>query len=32
MLRDCALGEARTQVKLAFVNAQAVVGMGDVAG
>jgi hypothetical protein len=29
MLRDCALGEARTQAPLAFVNAQAVVGLGD---
>jgi hypothetical protein len=30
MLRDCALGEARTPAPLAFVNAQAVVGLGDV--
>lgn len=29
MLRDCALGEARTPAPLAFVNAQAVVGLGD---
>ena len=31
MLRDCALGDARTPAPLVFVNAQAVVGMGDLA-
>jgi hypothetical protein len=30
MLRDCALGEARTPAPLAFVNAASVVGMGDI--
>jgi hypothetical protein len=29
LLRDCALGEARTPAPTAFVNAQAVVGIGD---
>jgi hypothetical protein len=32
MLRDCALGEARTAAPLAFVNAQSLVGMGEIAG
>jgi hypothetical protein len=31
LLRDCALGEASTPAPLAFVNAQAVVGLGDIA-
>ena len=29
MLRDCALGEARTRAPIAFVNAQALVGLGE---
>ncbi len=31
MLRDCALGESATSAPLAFVNAQSIVGLGDVA-
>jgi hypothetical protein len=31
LLRDCALGEARTPAPLAFVNAQGVVGLGEAA-
>jgi hypothetical protein len=30
LLRDCALGEAKTPAPLAFVNAQAIVGIGEV--
>ena len=30
MLRDCALGDAGTPSPVAFVNSQAVVGMGDI--
>ncbi len=29
MLRDCALGEGRTPARIAFVNAQSVVGIGE---